>query len=88
VNKLFQSILSTNRKRRSLVVCVAIWLLQQVREVESDEMLRSSDRLDELDLESGKVSQRDYVTVEDEYILCGYALGFLDSAITDLEFAY
>jgi len=86
--KLFQSILSASRKRRSFVLGAALWLLRTVRDVEKDETYRYSDKLDEFNLVLENHSQLDYYALEDEYLNCENALGFLESAIEDLEFAY
>lgn len=85
---LFRSILSADRRRRSLAVGLALRLLRLVRDVEKDEAYRCSDKLEELGMVSGGVSRRDYSAVEEECSACECALGFLDSAIEDLEFAY
>jgi hypothetical protein len=85
---LFQSILSANRKRRSLMVRGALWLLRSVRDVENDELCRYSDKLDNFYSESSSVSRHIYIAVEEEYLSCEAALEFLNSAIEDLEFAY
>jgi len=86
--KLFQSILSANRKRRCRAVRCALWLLRSVRDVELAEMCRYSDKLDELDSKPDNVSRRAYVAAEEGYSSCEDAIGFLESAIEDLAFAY
>ena len=86
--RLLRSILSADRKRRGLAVGLALRLLRLVRDIEYDEMYRYSDRLEELDLNSHNVSPRDYTAIEEMCSECECALGFLDSAIEDLEFAY
>jgi len=47
-----------------------------------------SDRLDEFDSDSQNASRSDYIAAEEGYSECEYILGFLESAIEDLEFAY
>ena len=86
--KLFRAFLSTDRKRRSLAVGFAIWLLRLVCDIENDEMNRYSDRLDEFDSDSHNVPLCDYNAAEEGYTECESILGFLESAIEDLEFAY
>jgi hypothetical protein len=86
--KLFQSILSANRKHRSLAVRSVLWLLRIVRDVENDEMCSYSDKLNKIDSEPDIVSRHVYIAVEEEYLACETALEFLNSAIEDLEFAY
>ena len=86
--KLFRAILSVHRKRRGLAVRLALRLLRLVRDIEKDEMYRYSDKLDELDLTPENVSRCDYTAIEEKCSDCECTLGFLDSAIEDLEFAY
>ena len=86
--KLLRFILSANRKRRGLAVGLTLRLLRLIRDIEKDEAYRYSDKLDELDLDSGDVSSRVYDAIEEEYTTCECILGFLDSAIEELEFAY
>jgi len=86
--KLFRSILSVDRKRRNFAVRLAIWLLCLVRDIEKDVLYRYSDMLDEFDLDSGNSSRRDYIAIEEVCSDCECILGFLESAIEDLEFAY
>jgi hypothetical protein len=88
MNKLFRVFLASRRKRRSNLVGVALWLVRMVRDVENDELSRKSDLLDRLDDEGEWISCREYIAAEDEYIICEYSMGFLDCAITDLEYAY
>jgi len=84
--KLFRSILSADRKRRRFAVSLALRLLWVIRDIEKDEMYRFSDMLDDSDAHT--VSRREYNAMEEAYSDCECALGFLDSAIEDLEFAY
>ena len=86
--KLFHYILSTGRKRRCFAVSAALWLLRSVRDAEKDEACRYSDKLDGFDLHSENISRLDYAETEDAYLNCEDSLGFLESAIEDLEFAY
>jgi hypothetical protein len=88
MQKLARSILSANRKRRSIAVSFALWLLRIIHDIEEGEMNRFSDKLDELDPVATDASRRAYNAVEDEYLDCEYVIGFLLSAIEDLEFAY
>jgi len=71
-----------------MAVGFSLWLLRQVCDVEKEETYRNSDRLDELDLNPESISRRAYIAVEDDYLNCECALGFLESAIEDLELAY
>ena len=86
--KLFRSILSADRKRRSLAIALALRLLRLIHDIEKDELYRYSDKLDEFDLDSEKVHSCDYTAIEEECSNCEYALGYLECAIEDLEFAY
>lgn len=86
--KLFRSILSADRKRRSFAVRIALRLLMIVRDIEKNDLYHYSDKLDEFDLHSHNFSQRDYISIEEKYSDCEFSLGFLESAIEDLEFAY
>jgi len=86
--KLFRAFLSAKRKRRCLAVGLALCLLRLVCDIEKDEMYRYSDRLDEFDLDFQNTSHRDYIALEEGYSECECALGFLESAIEDLEYAY
>ena len=86
--KLLRSFLTVDRKRRCLAVGLVIWLLRLVCDIEKDEFYRYSDKLDEFDLNSENVSRNVYNAVEEEYLVCECVLGFLESAIEDLEYAY
>ena len=88
--KFFRTILFTDRKRRSLAVRLALWLLRLIHDIEKDEAYYYSDRLDKFDLDSHthNFSRCDYIAIEEKYSECEYTLGFLESAIEDLEFAY
>jgi len=71
-----------------MAVGFSLWLLRQVCDVEKEETYRNSDRLDELSLNPESFSRHAYIAVEDDYLNCECALGFLESAIEDLELAY
>jgi len=86
--KLFKPILSASRKCRCFAVSVALRLLRAVRDAEIDESCRFSDKLDEFDLTPENIPRRCYTAAEDDYLNSEEALGFLDSAIEDLVFAY
>jgi len=86
--KLFRSILSANRNRRRFAVGLALRLLRLIRDIEKDETYRFSDELDEFDSDYQNVSRREYNAIEDDYTECEHTLGFLESAIEDLEYAY
>ena len=86
--KFFRAILSVDRKRRRLAVGLVLWLLRLLRDIEKDEAYRYSDKLDEFDLDPQNVTRADYIAMEEVYSECEFVLGFLESAIEDLEFAY
>jgi len=88
MQKLLRLILSASRKRRIIMVGVVIWLLQMIRDIEEAELYRNSDMLDKFDAEPEGVSRRKYIAIEEECSNCECALGFLESVIEDLEFAY
>jgi len=88
MQKFFQSILSANRKRRNLAVSAALWLLRIVRDIEKGEMYRFEHECNVYDWDSESISTHAFEVLESEYLLCECALGFLESAIEDLEFAY
>jgi hypothetical protein len=85
MQKIFSFFLASGRKRRCRSVSMALWLLRLLRDAESDEMWHNSDLLDSIDAD---VSRRQYATIEDDYLNSEFALGHLESAIEDLEFAY
>lgn len=85
---LVHSILSASRKRRCRAVSFALWLLRIIHGIEEDEMNRYSDVLDGFGPVSDNVSRRRYNAVEDVYLECECAVGYLISAIEDLEFAF
>jgi hypothetical protein len=71
-----------------LAVRLALRLLRLIHDIEKDEAYYYSDRLDEFDLDSQNISRCDYIAIEEKYSECECTLGFLESAIEDLEFAY
>jgi hypothetical protein len=86
--KLFRHFLSAGRQRRCRAVGLALRLLQLVRDIEETEMCRYSDKLDEFDLNPGSAARHEYAAIEDECLNCECAIGFLECAIDDLNFAY
>jgi len=86
--KLLRAILSADRKRRALAVGLVLQLLRLVYDIEKDEAYRYSDKLDEFDLDHQIDSRADYTAIEERCTECECSLGFLESAIEDLEFAY
>ncbi|MCL2853756.1 MAG: hypothetical protein FWE20_12160 [Defluviitaleaceae bacterium] len=93
MKKPFQSILSAGRTRRrrarrSRAVCFAIWLLRLVRDSENTELRRHMDMLDKIDFEASSASRREHDAIEDDCTECEHAIGYLDCAIDDLDFAY
>jgi hypothetical protein len=86
--KLFRAFLSAGRKRRCRVAGLALWMLRMLRDVEETEMYRYSDKLDKLDLDPKSVSRHKYAAIEGECLNCECAIGFLECAIDDLDFAY
>jgi len=85
MKKIVRFFLAAGRKRRCRSVAITLRLLRLLRDAESEEMWRLSDILDGIDAE---VSRREYNAAEEECLYCESALGFLESAIDDLEFAY
>jgi hypothetical protein len=65
-----------------------LWLLRVLRDVEMDAALQYSDKLDCLDYDAGGDSQREYLAVEGDYIICDYAANILVSVIEDIESSY
>ena len=90
MKKLFRFFLVSGHgsKRRRMVAGAALWLLRLLRDVENDEMCRNSDMLDRFDSGMESVSHRKYTEVEEACLACENALGFIDCAIVDLEYAY
>ena len=88
VLKLFRAILSADRKRRRFAVGLALRMLRLICDIEKDEVYRLSDKLDVFPIESQSISRCDYIAIEEECADCECTLGFLESAIEDLEYAY
>ena len=88
MRKLFRSLLSASRRSRCRAVSFVLWILRVIHDIEEIEIARYSDLLDGFNLNPGSVSRRSYGEVEDDYLDCEDALGFLDSAIENLEYAY
>ena len=88
MKKLFYSILSANRKHRSLAVGIVLRLLRIIRDIEDAEVSRYSDMLDKLNSHPGSVPLRHYHAAEDDYLDCEDSLEHLSSAIDDLGYAY
>ena len=86
--KLLMSSLTSSRKRRCRAVSVAIWLLRIIYDIETSEMNRCSNLLDDFDFTPGKATKHEYALIEEECISSECALGFLECAISDLEYAY
>jgi hypothetical protein len=88
MQKLFHSILSAKRKHRGIVVRASLWLLRIVRDVEEEEMHRIAREMRAFDWESDSSSPDDYEALEEEDTRCDCALGFIECALDDLDFAY
>ena len=88
MQKLLKKILAANRERRYTAVSVAIRLLRLIQDIETTELRRCSNKLDELDRAYCDVSRHDYLQAEEDCSNCESALEFLECAITDLEYAY
>jgi len=88
MQKLFHSILSAKRKYRGIVVGVSLWLLRIVRNIEEEEIYRVAREMRAFDWESDSSSMDDYEALEEEDTRCDCALGFIECAIDDLDFAY
>jgi len=85
---LLRSILSASRNRRGLAVGASLWLLRIVRDVEEDEIHRIAHKLRTYDWESESASKESYTVLEEEDTCCDCALGFIECAINDLDYAY
>jgi hypothetical protein len=79
--KLLQPILST-RKRRSSAAAAALWLLRIVQNAEKDTVYRYSNKISESDFRRGRN------VIDDFGLNSEQTLGFLESAIENLEYAY
>jgi len=88
MKQLFRSFLAAKRNRRRLVLQLALRLLRFVRDIEFDEMERFETLICAFDTDSYTDSQLRFINAEDEWSASEHALGFLDSAIDDLFFAY
>jgi len=88
MKQLFRSFLAAKRNRRRLALRVAIRLLRIVRDIEFDEMEHYERLTCALDNNSIIDSQLSFLSAEDEWSASEHALGFLDCAIDDLNFAY
>jgi len=87
MQKLFHSVLSAKRKYRGIVVGASLWLLRIVRDIEEEEMHRIARELRVYDWESEDASMDGYEALEEEDIRCDCALGFIECAIDDLDYA-
>jgi hypothetical protein len=88
MQKLTHSILSAKRKYRGIVVGVSLWLLRIVRDIEEEEMRRIAHEMRVYDWESDSSSPDGYKALEEEDTRCDCALGFIECAIDDLDYAY
>ena len=88
MQKLFRSILSAKRKYRGIVVGASLWLLRIVRDVEEEEIHRVASEMRAYDWESDSSPPGSYEALEEEDTRCDCALGFIECAIDDLDFAY
>ena len=88
MQKLFYSILSAKRKYRGIVVGASLWLLRIVRNIEEEEINRVAREMRAFDWESDNSSVDNYEALEEEDTRCDCALGFIECAIDDLDFAY
>jgi len=88
MQKLLRTFFVADRKRRSLAVLLALWLLRIICDIERAEADRCYDTLVQLDSDSHNVSPRDYAAAEENCSLCELTRDYLESAIEDLEYAY
>lgn len=88
MRSILGSFFSFSRKHRRRTMGIVLWLLWRIRDAEDDEMQRLSDQLDDFEFEMTEEITFDYAMVEDAYLSCQYALGYLNSAIEDLEYVY
>jgi len=88
MHKFFRFLLISNRKRRRLALGAALWLLRILRDIEYDEMVRYEHLIDCLDCVPNSVSRQRYRAAEDEWSICECALGFIDSAVDDLDLVF
>lgn|GEM_PF-2816302 len=88
MKKLFHSILSAKRKYRGTVVGASLWFLRIVRDVEEEEIHRIAREMRAYDWGPGCSSPHGYKALEEEDTRCDCALGFIECAIDDLDYAY
>jgi len=88
VKTLFRAILSASRKRRGAAVGASLWLLRVVRDIEEEEIHRVAREMRAYDWESDSSSPDGYEALEEEDTRCDCALGFIECAIDDLDYAY
>jgi hypothetical protein len=88
MKKLLKTALSAKRKRRGLVLSIALWLLRVVRDIEKEEMYRFEFECNAYDRDSESDSTSTYEDLEGEWSLCECALGFVDCAVNDLEYLF
>jgi len=86
MRKIVCCFLTANRKHRSRVINVILWMLRLLRDIEEDEYWQTSELMDDINPWGDEVSRRKYADLEDQYILCENAIGFLEPAIENLEF--
>jgi DNA-binding transcriptional ArsR family regulator len=89
MKKILRTIFLSKRVRRNRLLKVSIWLVKQVRDAEQDEMDHHLARLEglEMEMEEKKSTRVLYRVVEGDYLSCDHALGFLESALEDLDCA-
>ena len=86
MQKLFLFVMASSRKHRCRLIRAILWTLRLLRDLEEDEYWQNSELMDHIDPWGDDVSRREYAALEDKYILCENAIGFLEPAIEDLEF--
>jgi len=87
--ELFRFFMVSDRRHRRRAVGAVVRLLRLVLDAEQDDMRASEDLLDSLDpYDGGGFPNRKYNDVEEECLSCEHAMGYLESAIDDLEFVY
>jgi hypothetical protein len=88
MKKLVRTILSAKRKHRGIAVGASLRLLRIVRDIEEEEIHRIAREMRAYDWESDSSSPDDYEALEEEDTRCEGALGFIECAIDDLDYAY
>jgi hypothetical protein len=88
MQKSIHNFLYASREHRIMAIEAVLWLLRQIYDVETGEMQRCLDKLDQLDSMDEGFPEDEYSDVEDEYSGSECAVGHLDSAIEDLEYVY